>query len=255
MKLVKRMFFLILLLCVSLKGVSATGLHRTFIFNDDLRVVSFTSGKKNKEFQAHCGESDNVPYQIRESVFDDQSFLFAYKRLFTNARRKFKNDPTAKRRRRRNTKRREYKAAEVACANFVDEEIPLTPPINPPGEGGEVGDGEECTDGNPFTNFDLCGNVNNPEGYDCFEIPNELEANLNIGLTIAENNCFGCHGFGFPSSFAEVNGRKFNYIRDAISASPMFFSEIEIPDEDLAHLTAYINRFNGNSCPPSEPAV
>ena len=84
----------------------------------------------------------------------------------------------------------------------------------------------------PF--FDTAGNLSS-RGRVLLEIPAGLNANLNIGKDVFEYHCTGCHD-------PQVN-RTFPMYRERTSQEPMFFTEQELPDVDLAHLTAYLNRF------------
>lgn len=83
-------------------------------------------------------------------------------------------------------------------------------------------------------NFDNGGNVTSA-GKAAFGIPSNLSASISTGKTIHDINCKGCH--------AEKTNRSFNQLRISISASPMFFTQQDIPDSALANLTAYLNRF------------
>lgn len=84
----------------------------------------------------------------------------------------------------------------------------------------------------PF--FDVQGNMSS-RGRQLLGIPANLESNIFIGKNVFEYHCTGCHN-------AQVN-RTFPMYRSRTSDAPMFFTEELLPDEDLAHLTAYLNRF------------
>lgn len=86
----------------------------------------------------------------------------------------------------------------------------------------------------PQPNFDSSGNVTSA-GKTLFGIPQRLAANISQGKIVFESNCVGCHE-------PRVN-RSFGNLRSNISRPPMFFDEVRMPDESLAHLTAYLNRF------------
>lgn len=66
-------------------------------------------------------------------------------------------------------------------------------------------------------------------------IPLELNANLFTGLTVWQNTCSGCHEERRRDSFDEL--------RSTISQAPMFFTEGNLSDEDLAQIMAYFGRF------------
>lgn len=83
-------------------------------------------------------------------------------------------------------------------------------------------------------NFDSNGNVTEA-GKTLFEIPSNLSGNISRGLELVDGNCRGCH--------EERIGRTFTNIRSNISKPPMFFDEVRMPDQDLADIVAYLNRF------------
>lgn len=83
-------------------------------------------------------------------------------------------------------------------------------------------------------NFDLDGNAT-LEGKVLFGIPTNLVANISQGRQVYLTYCTGCH--------AERTNYTFPVVREAIKQSPMLFDEIQIPDQSLAHLIAYFNRF------------
>jgi hypothetical protein len=85
------------------------------------------------------------------------------------------------------------------------------------------------------------GNVTE-EGKDCFNIPQELDANRFIGENLVEINCSGCH------QQTKV-GRKFSCVRTETAKDPMFFTPEDFSDQDIAHITAYFMRFSTISCP------
>lgn len=87
-------------------------------------------------------------------------------------------------------------------------------------------------------NFDEQGNVTTT-GKITFGIPFELEANRFTGAVLYQATCYGCHG-------TDERGLFFNFdqIRTATSGFPMMFTELTLPNEELAHLTAYLNRGN-----------
>jgi hypothetical protein len=83
----------------------------------------------------------------------------------------------------------------------------------------------------PSGNFDSNGNVTSV-GKQLFGIPSSLSGNISRGNSVFQANCAGCHE-------QRVN-RTYSSYRAAISRSPM---NISLTDTDLAHLTAYLNRF------------
>lgn len=83
-------------------------------------------------------------------------------------------------------------------------------------------------------NFDLNGNATTT-GKTLFGIPLHLEANITQGRAVYETYCVGCH--------VERTNYTFPVVREAIKQSPMLYDESQIPDQTLAHLIAYFNRF------------
>jgi hypothetical protein len=82
--------------------------------------------------------------------------------------------------------------------------------------------------------FDSAGNLT-LEGKTLLGIPTTLEANISRGRTVQQNNCVGCH--------VERSLYTFTTLRVEIAESPMFFDLERMPDQALADLTAYLNRF------------
>ncbi len=83
-------------------------------------------------------------------------------------------------------------------------------------------------------NFDANGNVT-ALGKSIFGIPANLSASISAGKNLHNVLCSGCHG--------DELGRSFSSYRSEISKSPMSFTISDVPDTDLANLTAYLNRF------------
>lgn len=86
-------------------------------------------------------------------------------------------------------------------------------------------------------NFDSAGNVTE-RGRVKFGIPAGLPANITIGRQYVQQSCIGCH--------AEKVGLSFSTYRAAIANPPMGFTTAMLPDEMLAHMTAYLRRFEQN---------
>lgn len=96
-----------------------------------------------------------------------------------------------------------------------------------PGGGGGGGSGSGS--------FDSLGNVT-AAGKALFGIPSNLNASIDAGLTVHNfNSCAGCHG--------EERNRTFSAYRTIIAGPEMGFSVNDINDQQLADLTAYLNRF------------
>ena len=86
----------------------------------------------------------------------------------------------------------------------------------------------------PIGNFDNDGNVTDL-GRAIFGIPAGLPGNISTGRSVYTTKCVGCHvertNYGFPE------------IRTAIARPPMLFDDAQIPNDQLSHLIAYLNRF------------
>ncbi|RIL10492.1 MAG: hypothetical protein DCC75_04260, partial [Proteobacteria bacterium] len=83
-------------------------------------------------------------------------------------------------------------------------------------------------------NFDNAGNVT-AVGKSLFGIPPHLSGNITLGRSIYNSYCTGCH--------IERNNRTFPVLRSRIAMSPMLYDSAQIPDDMLANLVAYLNRF------------
>jgi hypothetical protein len=97
-----------------------------------------------------------------------------------------------------------------------------------------------CKNGPPTTptptgNFDSFGNVT-AAGKLRFGIPQYLSASISQGRTVQNLNCNGCH--------LERVDYTFSTLRQKIAQAPMYYDSSQIPDSDLAQLTAYLNRYN-----------
>lgn len=92
----------------------------------------------------------------------------------------------------------------------------------------------EPTPPSVYINFDIDGNVTDA-GRALFQIPVGLPANVSLGRFVLQRYCTGCH-------IERVN-RTFPDIRESIRRAPMLYDEQQIPDSELAHLIAYLNRF------------
>lgn len=83
-------------------------------------------------------------------------------------------------------------------------------------------------------NFDQFGNVTE-KGKALFEIPSDLEANVERGKRIQLIYCTGCH--------VERVGYTFSSVDTNIRKSPMLYDDEQIPRNQRADLVAYLNRF------------
>lgn len=82
--------------------------------------------------------------------------------------------------------------------------------------------------------FDNFGNVT-ASGKAVLGIPSNLSANVSTGKNIFNSYCTGCHD--------EHRNRTFGQYRVLIMQSPMLYDDQQIPDDWLASITAYLNRF------------
>lgn len=83
-------------------------------------------------------------------------------------------------------------------------------------------------------NFDASGNLT-AQGKATFGVPSNLSGNITSGKNVHTTKCQGCHG--------DKPNKSFSQYRSLTSASPMFFSTADLPDSELANITAYLNRF------------
>ena len=82
--------------------------------------------------------------------------------------------------------------------------------------------------------FDQEGNVTD-YGRSYLMIPSALPANIGIGKGLYNSKCTGCH--------IERTNRLFPDLGSQTAKEPMFYSVDSLPDTELAHITAYLNRF------------
>lgn len=99
-----------------------------------------------------------------------------------------------------------------------------------------IGDHTPTPTPEPTTNFDQFGENVTTTGKINFGIPLSLPANVSQGSAIYTSMCAGCH-------LPELN-RSFTEYREKTSLSPMLYDEVSLPNDKLAHLTAFLNRFN-----------
>ncbi len=86
----------------------------------------------------------------------------------------------------------------------------------------------------PMRYFDSAGSLTT-YGKQQLGVPNELAANIDVGAVSVNIRCLQCHG--------EYAGRTFGQYRTAIIAPPMYYVPPVLGDNELAHITAYLNRF------------
>jgi cytochrome c553 len=129
-------------------------------------------------------------------------------------------------------KNREYKALCEAGPNNYSGGV--TPTIAPKPTTGSTIPVVNPTKNPSAPNFDANGNVTST-GRELFQIPVAVSANMQRGKVVQENLCGTCH--------LERTNRTFSYLRFRTAQDPMFFDQVTLSDQDLADLTAYLNRF------------
>ena len=78
--------------------------------------------------------------------------------------------------------------------------------------------------------FDANGNTS------CFGIPNGIRGNKNSGSIIVNSDCSGCHN--------ERLNRTYQQITSSIQNVSQMTRFIDLPQQDIADIVAYLNRFN-----------
>ncbi len=98
---------------------------------------------------------------------------------------------------------------------------------------------DQGSNGGQTGNFDDQGNVTTA-GKAAFGIPSSLAANLTRGRQAYDSTCKSCH-----LQTGELGqGQSFSTLRQSLAGVPMFFTTTTLPDQTLADITAYLNRFN-----------
>lgn len=194
----------------------------------------------------YCG---TVNGSIRSGTLSgEQLLLFAEKVRVIKAKIK---RATGAAKRKLQTQLKSTKAtAQLNDARCVAQKLglPLPTPTPKPG-GGNGGSGSTPTPAptpTPDDNSSGCfsGGGNTKAG--CFGIPSNLTGNVSQGAALWNNggsspyfsSCKGCHG-----SDGAKYGRSFNQLKYAFN-TPAFGMGINPSDSQIAHLTAYLNRFS-----------
>lgn len=199
-----RSFFASMMLLLLMLGQSASA---ELLDPSQLKETSVTVNKKKKRIFCYGKVSGTA--KAREDKLNFTPFSQAIKKLTARSQRAKKAELVILK-----------KAADKECKKIALLPTP-TPTASP-------------TPSIPIYNFDSMGNVT-AQGKITFGIPQHLSGNISIGRNIYLTNCVGCH--------IERNGRTFPQYRDIIARSPMLFDEFQIPDQELADLVAYMNRF------------
>ena len=178
--------------------------------NGKVREISCVNGK--------AGVAKSKRGQLR---FND------YQQLARKQNKKFKKSGNKKAKAKARLFKKLSKLGNAACESLQGD-LPTPTPggtpqptPTPPGE-------------TPTSYFNSDGSVNE-FGKIRFGIPSNFDANILDGQLTYGLFCTGCHGERTMPSLAEM--------RDATSQSPMLYTELEIPDEDLADILAYLGRF------------
>ena len=99
-----------------------------------------------------------------------------------------------------------------------------------------------------YANFDKQGNATE-RGKECFEIPPNLSGNVFAGELIVKQKCVSCPGEHLTTvPNTRLYDRAFPYLREATSITPMNLNEKNLPDGQLADITAYLNQFRYEGC-------
>ncbi len=115
-------------------------------------------------------------------------------------------------------------AATPVCEGLQNNEDPE--------QGQDPEDGSGGSDENPQDTYFFANGDVTPLGKEVFEIPSQTTANAFVGEVIFQNTCLDCHEKRYRPTMP--------LLRQAISPSPMSFTEDVFPDQDLADLTAYL---------------
>lgn len=199
---------LIILLICSAILVSLPG-YAELLDPSQLKETSVTvKGKKKK---IYCNGKISGTAKVKGDKLNFTSFAVAVRKITSRSQRAKKAELVILK-----------KAADKECKKVASNpNVTPTPTPSP-------------TPAIPLSNFDSMGNATE-KGKIEFEIPLNLSANVTRGRSVYTTNCVGCH--------IERNGRTFTQYREIIARSPMLFDESQIPNQELADLVAYMNRF------------
>ncbi|MCB0355018.1 MAG: cytochrome c [Bdellovibrionales bacterium] len=199
----------IFLLVATASCIAAT----SSVSQNDISAVSVQLPRKGgtKEVSLFCfqGEAGKVKEKGSTLTFTSLSEIVKLKK------KAYKKDRSSKKKKQLQNAKKLYNASLGSCET-TDSPTPTPTPGN---------------QGTQNSYFDPQGNVT-ALGYDVFEIPAELSANAFLGQDVFEQTCAGCHEKRTRLTFPEL--------RERISEEPMYFTEDEVPDEDLANLFAYL---------------
>lgn len=179
----------------------------------DPSEVFEATGSDGKSYTCAPVESD---YLSGKQSKKDATLFTTWKVLAQNkkkAARKKSGSKKVKLKKSSKKLKKKGKIGDAACA------------AGPGGGGGGGGETELC---------DSEGNVTEA-GKTQYGIPSNLSASISGGSSVYEANCVGCH--------TEYRNRTFTELREEIAKSPMLFDSTDIPDEALANITVYLNRF------------
>lgn len=193
---------------------SSLALANNLIEVDPADIENIEVGKRNFA----CARINN---KIIIGKLVESSFIKNFKASIKKARkqvRKAPEDKLAKRARRLAKLKGINRKGKKACRQALN------------------GGGDDEDSGNE-NNFDSNGDVT-ANGKALFQIPSNLSANVSRGQIIFQEYCTGCH--------MEQRNLTFPYYRNAIAGPPMSYNENDLPDQELADLVAWLNRFRFN---------
>lgn len=223
-----------LLTAASAEAQSKKVTKPTLVSSDDLKAttIEFKFGKKFESHEIVCFGSTPGTARDRSNGVLFTPFSHTLKTLRNNSRtKKIRLDRA----------RALQKNGKIACTNLsappISQPTPMPTPLpSPEPTTTPVQPSPTATPTPAPANFLDNGDVTSA-GKTIFGIPQNLAANKFTGQGILQNRCLGCHN---------ENGQfsSFDYLRQKIAEPPMSFTQTTLPDEELAHLIAWLNRFN-----------
>lgn len=223
--------------CMSLILLAAVGIAAVDVtHSNDLAQVSVTFSIGPKDFTKEISCYKNIPGVVKTK--GDKLLFTAYSESLRTLKLKKKVGlPVSAR------KLREVKTLKKEGLGACTQVVPLpsqtpTPTPAPTPEPGSTPTPTPTATPVPQGNFDLFGNVTE-KGKAAFGIPSNFEASITTGKGVHDlKSCGGCHD--------QKLNKSFSYLREKTKLSPMFYDENSLTDQELAQLTAYLNRFQQN---------
>ncbi len=189
----------------------------------DISLIEVTYRVNGKDRSKEIVCLDNQPGLLRNR---NGQFLFkSLQSKVRTLRKKKRENPTDVRfkKRLRNT-RKLYKTGKVVCQMSSPSPTPSLPTPTP-----------TPTPVNTVTSYFTANGDVTEAGKREFGIPSHLEANMLTGMDLWQSYCFGCH--------EERQRPTFDMLRSVISKEPMYYDEELLPDDELAHIMAWVSRF------------